>query len=382
MENRIYLDHAATSPIHPEVIQTMLGAITNTYGNPSSIHYAGREARKALDEARQTIAKSIQAEEKEIIFTSGGTEGDNLALIGTALAHKENGKHIITSQIEHHAVLKTCEYLETQGFEVTYLPVDEHGIVSSESVQKALRPDTILVSIMYGNNEIGTIQPIAEIGAVLLDHQAVFHTDAVQAYGLLNINVTELGVDLLTTSSHKINGPRGVGFLYVKNGTRLAYQMHGGEQERKRRAGTENLAGICGFSAASTIMTNERELKNEEYVSFKKRMAEIWRAAGLDFEVNGLEANTLPHVFSVRFPGVSIEQLLMNLDMEGIAVSSGSACTAGTVDPSHVLVALFGENHPAIQETVRISFGLGNHLEEIETAATKVNEVVARLMKI
>ncbi|HDI0340565.1 TPA: cysteine desulfurase [Listeria innocua] len=382
MENRIYLDHAATSPIHPEVIQTMLGAITNTYGNPSSIHYAGREARKALDEARQTIAKSIQAEEKEIIFTSGGTEGDNLALIGTALAHKENGKHIITSQIEHHAVLKTCEYLETQGFEVTYLPVDEHGIVSSKSVQKALRPDTILVSIMYGNNEIGTIQPIAEIGAVLLDHQAVFHTDAVQAYGLLNINVTELGVDLLTTSSHKINGPRGVGFLYVKNGTRLAYQMHGGEQERKRRAGTENLAGICGFSAASTIMTNERELKNEEYVSFKKRMAEIWRAAGLDFEVNGLEANTLPHVFSVRFPGVSIEQLLMNLDMEGIAVSSGSACTAGTVDPSHVLVALFGENHPAIQETVRISFGLGNHLEEIETAATKVNEVVARLMKI
>ncbi|EAD5711209.1 cysteine desulfurase [Listeria innocua] len=381
MENRIYLDHAATSPIHPEVIQTMLGAITNTYGNPSSIHYAGREARKALDEARHTIAQSIQAEEKEIIFTSGGTEGDNLALIGTALAHKENGKHIITSQIEHHAVLKTCEYLETQGFEVTYLPVDEHGIVSSESVQKALRPDTILVSIMYGNNEIGTIQPIAEIGAVLLDHQAVFHTDAVQAYGLLNINVIELGVDLLTTSSHKINGPRGVGFLYVKNGTRLAYQMHGGEQERKRRAGTENLAGICGFSAASTIMTNERELKNEEYVSFKKRMAEIWRAAGLDFEVNGLEANTLPHVFSVRFPGVSIEQLLMNLDMEGIAVSSGSACTAGTVDPSHVLVALFGENHPAIQETVRISFGLGNHLEEIEAAATKVSEVVARLMK-
>ncbi|HFU6470399.1 TPA: cysteine desulfurase family protein [Listeria monocytogenes] len=382
MENRIYLDHAATSPIHPEVIQTMLGAITNTYGNPSSIHYAGREARKALDEARHTIADSIHAIEKEIIFTSGGTEGDNLAIIGAALAQQESGKHIITSQIEHHAVLKTCEYLETQGFEVTYLPVDEHGIVSIESLQEALRPDTILVSIMYGNNEIGTIQPIAEIGAVLRNHQAIFHTDAVQAYGLLNINVTELGVDLLTTSSHKINGPRGVGFLYVKNGTRLIYQMHGGEQERKRRAGTENLAGICGFSAASFIMMNERELKNEEYISFKKRMAEIWRSADLDFEVNGLEANTLPHVFSVRFPGVSIEQLLMNLDMDGIAVSSGSACTAGTVDPSHVLVALFGENHPAIQETVRISFGLGNHLEEVEMAATKISEVVTRLMKI
>ncbi|ELL0236245.1 cysteine desulfurase [Listeria monocytogenes] len=382
MENRIYLDHAATSPIHPEVIQTMLGAITNTYGNPSSIHYAGREARKALDEARHTIADSIHAIEKEIIFTSGGTEGDNLAIIGAALAQQESGKHIITSQIEHHAVLKTCEYLETQGFEVTYLPVDEHGIVSIESLQEALRPDTILVSIMYGNNEIGTIQPIAEIGAVLRNHQAIFHTDAVQAYGLLNINVTELGVDLLTTSSHKINGPRGVGFLYVKNGTRLIYQMHGGEQERKRRAGTENLAGICGFSVASSIMMNERELKNEEYISFKKRMAEIWRSADLDFEVNGLEANTLPHVFSVRFPGVSIEQLLMNLDMDGIAVSSGSACTAGTVDPSHVLVALFGENHPAIQETVRISFGLGNHLEEVEMAATKISEVVTRLMKI
>lgn len=382
MENRIYLDHAATSPIHPEVVQTMLGAITNTYGNPSSIHYAGREARKALDMARENIARSIHAEEKEVIFTSGGTEGDNLALIGAAMANKEKGKHIITTEIEHHAVLKTCAYLETQGFEITYLPVDKHGIVSLESLAAQLRPDTIVVSIMYGNNEIGSIQPLADIGALLQDHQALFHTDAVQAYGLLNINVTELGVDLLTASSHKINGPRGVGFLYVKNGTRLTYQMHGGEQERKRRAGTENLAGICGFSAASTIISNERESKKEEYISFKKRMAEIWREAGLDFEVNGLEAATLPHVFSVRFPGISIEQLLMNLDMDGIAVSSGSACTAGTVDPSHVLVALFGEGHPGVQETVRISFGLGNHLEEIEIAATKISEVVRRLMKI
>ncbi|MBF2599537.1 cysteine desulfurase [Listeria seeligeri] len=382
MENRIYLDHAATSPIHPEVVQTMLGAITNTYGNPSSIHYAGREARKALDMARENIARSIHAEEKEVIFTSGGTEGDNLALIGAAMANKEKGKHIITTEIEHHAVLKTCAYLETQGFEITYLPVDKHGVVSLESLASQLRPDTIVVSIMYGNNEIGSIQPLADIGALLQDHQALFHTDAVQAYGLLNINVTELGVDLLTASSHKINGPRGVGFLYVKNGTRLTYQMHGGEQERKRRAGTENLAGICGFSVASTIISNERESKKEEYISFKKRMAEIWREAGLDFEVNGLETATLPHVFSVRFPGISIEQLLMNLDMDGIAVSSGSACTAGTVDPSHVLVALFGEGHPGVQETVRISFGLGNHLEEIEIAATKISEVVRRLMKI
>ncbi|WP_271003975.1 cysteine desulfurase family protein [Listeria seeligeri] len=382
MENRIYLDHAATSPIHPEVVQTMLGAVTNTYGNPSSIHYAGREARKALDMARENIARIIHAEEKEVIFTSGGTEGDNLALIGAAMANKEKGKHIITTEIEHHAVLKTCAYLETQGFEINYLPVDKHGVVSLESLAAQLRPDTIVVSIMYGNNEIGSIQPLAEIGALLQDHQALFHTDAVQAYGLLNINVTELGVDLLTASSHKINGPRGVGFLYVKNGTRLTYQMHGGEQERKRRAGTENLAGICGFSAAATIISNERESKKEEYISFKKRMAEIWREAGLDFEVNGLEAATLPHVFSVRFPGISIEQLLMNLDMDGIAVSSGSACTAGTVDPSHVLVALFGEGHPGVQETVRISFGLGNHLEEIEIAATMISEVVTRLMKI
>ncbi|EFI83596.1 aminotransferase, class V [Listeria grayi DSM 20601] len=381
VEKRIYLDHAATSPIHPEVVQAMLGAISGSYGNPSSIHFAGREARKVLDECRAEIAASIHADEKEIIFTSGGTESDNTAVIGAAYANQEKGRHIITSTIEHHAVLRACEFLETKGFEVTYLPINSEGVIELQELKTALREDTILVSIMYGNNEIGTIQPISEIGELLSEHQAVFHTDAVQAYGLAEIDVKAMGIDLLSTSSHKINGPRGIGFLYCKNGVRLEYPFHGGEQERKRRAGTENLAGIAGMNAAQKIIHKERAAKTEDYLFFKQRMAEFWRENGIDFSVNGASASTLPHVFSVRFPDVSIEQLLMNLDMEGIAVSSGSACTAGTVDPSHVLVALYGEEHPGIQETVRFSFGLGNSLEEVEYAAEKVVGIVKRLKK-
>ncbi len=381
LENTIYLDHAATSPTHPEVIQAMLGCFTHHYGNPSSIHFAGRDARLVLDQARSAIAAEIGAQEKEIIFTSGGTEGDNTAVIGGALAKQAAGNHIITTAIEHHAVLHSAEYLEKLGFDVTYLPVDENGLIRLEDVEAALRPDTILVSVMYGNNEIGSIQPIAEIGALLKDHPALFHTDAVQAFGLVPLDVRELGVDLLTTSAHKINGPRGVGFLYVKNGTTLIYPFHGGEQERKRRAGTENLPGIAGFAEAVTLMVQDREKKVSDYLEFKQELVRIFTEAGLTFAVNGDASKTLPHLFSVRFPGVSIEQLLMNLDMEGIAVSSGSACTAGTVDPSHVLVALFGEEHPAIQETVRISFGLGNTFEEIEQAGEKIVEIVTRLKK-
>lgn len=381
VKKRIYLDHAATSPIHPEVVQTMLGAISNNYGNPSSIHYAGREARKVLDECRAEIAASIGADEKEIIFTSGGTEGDNTAIIGAAYANKTKGKHIITSSIEHHAVLRSCEFLETKGFEVTYLPVNEDGEVPLSELKAALRDDTILVSIMFGNNEIGTMQPISEIGAILADHGAIFHTDAVQAYGLAKIDVKAMGIDLLTTSSHKINGPRGVGFLFCRAGIRVEFPFHGGEQERKRRAGTENIAGIAGMNAAQKIIHKNRERKITDYQLFKNQMIEIWRENGIDYHVNAASAATLPHVFSVRFPGVSIEQLLMNLDMEGIAVSSGSACTAGTVDPSHVLVAIYGEGHPGIQETVRFSFGLGNTLEEVEYAALQVSLITERLKK-
>ncbi|WP_163652960.1 cysteine desulfurase family protein [Listeria sp. PSOL-1] len=381
MENRIYLDHAATSPIHPEVIQEMLGCITNSYGNPSSIHSAGRSARKTLDSAREKLAELIHADEKEIVFTSGGTEGDNTAVIGTALKKADQGKHIITTQIEHPAVLKSCAYLETKGFEVTYLAVDDHGVIRLDEFKKALREDTILVSVMYGNNEVGSIQPIAEIGSLLEQHSATFHTDAVQAFGLIQIDVKQLGVDLLTTSSHKINGPRGVGLLYVKDGTELEFPFHGGEQERKRRPGTENLAGICGFKKAAEIMTLERLEKIDDYNEYKKCMIQKFEDAGLNFEINGALKTTLPHIFSIRFHGVSVEQLLMNLDMEGIFVSSGSACTAGTVDPSHVLTALFGENAPAVKETVRISFGLGNTFDEIEEVAEKMITIVKRLAK-
>ncbi|MBC1650169.1 cysteine desulfurase [Listeria booriae] len=378
---RVYLDHAATSPIHPEVVQAMLASFTNNYGNPSSIHYAGREARKSLDEARTTVAQSIQADEREIVFTSGGTEGDNIALIGAALANKERGTHIITTAIEHPAVLETCKYLETQGFTVTYLPVDGDGVISLADFDAALTDETVLVSVMYGNNEIGSVQPIREIGARLADHQALFHTDAVQAFGMFDMDVTHLGVDLLTVTAHKINGPRGIGFLYVKNGVNLVYPFHGGEQERKRRAGTENLPGICGLAEAVRIAQESRKQKRSDFTEYKQVFVDTFEEAGIAFEVNGKLEKSLPQVMNVRFPGVSVEQLLMNLDMEGIAVSSGSACTAGTVDPSHVLVALFGEDHDGVRESIRISFGLGNTYEEMEQVAAEIVKVVERLRK-
>ncbi|MBC2078623.1 cysteine desulfurase [Listeria booriae] len=378
---RVYLDHAATSPIHPEVVQAMLASFTNNYGNPSSIHYAGREARKSLDEARATVAQSIKADEREIVFTSGGTEGDNIALIGAALASKERGTHIITTAIEHPAVLETCKYLETQGFTVTYLPVDGDGVISLADFDAALTDETVLVSVMYGNNEIGSVQPIREIGARLADHQALFHTDAVQAFGMFDMDVTHLGVDLLTVTAHKINGPRGIGFLYVKNGVNLVYPFHGGEQERKRRAGTENLPGICGLAEAVRIAQESRKQKRSDFTEYKQVFVDTFEEAGIAFEVNGKLEKSLPQVMNVRFPGVSVEQLLMNLDMEGIAVSSGSACTAGTVDPSHVLVALFGEDHEGVRESIRISFGLGNTYEEMEQVAAEIVKVVERLRK-
>ncbi|MBC1371072.1 cysteine desulfurase [Listeria booriae] len=378
---RIYLDHAATSPIHPEVVQAMLASFTNNYGNPSSIHYAGREARKSLDEARATVAQSIKADEREIVFTSGGTEGDNIALIGAALANKERGTHIITTAIEHPAVLETCKYLETQGFTVTYLPVDGDGVISLADFDAALTDETVLVSVMYGNNEIGSVQPIREIGARLANHPALFHTDAVQAFGMFDMDVTQLGVDLLTVTAHKINGPRGIGFLYVKNGMNLVYPFHGGEQERKRRAGTENLPGICGLAEAVRIAQESRKQKRSDFMEYKQVFVNTFEEAGIAFEVNGKLEKSLPQVMNVRFPGVSVEQLLMNLDMEGIAVSSGSACTAGTVDPSHVLVALFGEDHDGVRESIRISFGLGNTYEEMEQVAAEIVKVVERLRK-
>ncbi|OZI13138.1 cysteine desulfurase NifS [Bacillaceae bacterium SAS-127] len=378
---RIYLDHAATSPVHPEVIEVMSVQMAEVFGNPSSIHSFGRAARHVVDTARMTIASSIGADFNEIIFTSGGTEADNLAIVGTARAMKEQGRHIITTSIEHHAVLHTCAQLEKEGFEVTYLPVNEYGHVSIEDVKAALRADTILVSIMYGNNEVGSIQPIAEIGELLQDHQAAFHTDAVQTYGLQAIDVNKEQIDLLTTSGHKINGPKGIGFLYAKEGLAVSPTVFGGEQERKRRAGTENVPAIVGLAKAVEIAEASREEKRQQYIGFKQQLLDNLSAHQVDFHLNGSLEQALPHVINLSFPGTDVEAMLVNLDLVGVAASSGSACTAGAIEPSHVLVAMFGKESDRLRNSIRFSFGLGNSSEQIEQTGKAIAQITARLTK-
>ncbi|MEH7236138.1 cysteine desulfurase family protein [Bacillus sp. JJ1562] len=377
----IYLDHAATSPMHPDVMERMLPYMTEVFGNPSSIHYFGRKGRHAVDEARQSIADSIHAKSNEIVFTSGGTEADNLAIMGTAYAMQEKGKHIITSVIEHHAVLHTCEHLEKQGFTVTYLPVNEAGLVSVKDVEAALTSETILVTIMFGNNEVGALQPIKEIGELLQEHQAIFHTDAVQAYGLVDIDVNQYKIDFLSVSAHKINGPKGTGFLYMREGQKVAPLLFGGEQEKKRRAGTENVAGIIGLQAAAQLAKQTMSQKNALYQEFKQTFISVLKDQEIDFEVNGDVSKSLPHVLNIYFPGTNVESMLVNLDLAGIAVSSGSACTAGSIDPSHVLVAMFGKDSDRIASSIRFSFGLGNTIENIKTAALETAKIVTRLTK-
>lgn len=377
----IYLDHAATTPMHPEVIVTMTEAMKDIYGNASSIHQAGRASRKALDEARIVLAKSIGAHPNEIILTSGGTEADNMAIFGVAKARANFGKHIITSSVEHHAVLHACERLEKEGYEVTYLPVNAQGEVNVADVQAALREDTILVTIMYGNNEVGTIQPIQAIGEVLADHAALFHTDAVQAYGLEAIDVQALGVDFLSVSSHKINGPKGIGFLYAKAKQPIANLLVGGSQEKKRRAGTENIPGVIGFAKAVAVAEQTREVKREQFEGYKQQLLTAFEQAGIAFTVNGSLEKSLPHVLNISFTGTDVESFLVNLDMAGVLVSSGSACTAGALDPSHVLVAMYGEGAPQLRSSIRFSFGLTTTEEEIAEAAKRTIAIVQRLVK-
>ncbi len=375
----IYLDHAATSPMHPDVVESMLPYMTEVFGNPSSIHYFGRKGRHAVDEARQSIADSIHGKPNEIIFTSGGTEADNLAIMGTAIKMQGKGKHIITSAIEHHAVLHTCENLEKQGFTVTYLPVNEVGLVSVKDVEAALTPETILVTIMFGNNEVGSLQPIKEIGELLQEHQAIFHTDAVQAYGLVDIDVNQYKIDFLSVSAHKINGPKGTGFLYMREGKKVTPLLFGGEQEKKRRAGTENVAGIIGLQAAAQLAKQTMTQKNTLYQEFKQTFISILKEQDIPFEVNGDLSKSLPHVLNIYFPGTNVESMLVNLDLAGIAVSSGSACTAGSIEPSHVLVAMFGKDSDRIASSIRFSFGLGNTSEDVKTAALETANIVKRL---
>lgn len=379
--DRVYLDHAATSPMHPDVACKMLPYMTEIFGNPSSIHHYGRQSRHALDEARQSISHSIGAKPTEIIFTSGGTEADNLALIGVALANREKGNHIITTVIEHHAVLHTCEFLEAEGFEVTYLPVDENGLVSIKDIEEALTTETIIVSIMYGNNEVGVVQPIKEIGELIKDHQAVLHTDAVQAFGLIPIQVNELGVDLLSVSGHKINGPKGTGFLYAREGIKITPNLYGGEQERKRRAGTENVAGIIGLAHAVHLSKQNLQERRADYLKFQEIFTGTLNQHKIVFNINGKSVESLPHIINLSFPKTNVESMLVNLDLAGVSASSGSACTAGSIDPSHVLVAMFGRNSDRVKSSIRFSFGLGNTEEQVRKAAEETVKVVKRLTK-
>ncbi len=376
----IYFDHAATTPMRQEVIDAMIPVFQDVFGNPSSVHSYGRKARKLLDDARKIVAQSIQANDKDITFTSGGTEADNLALIGSARANQHLGKHIITTKIEHHAVLHSAEQLEAAGFEVTYLPVDETGFVSIDDLKAELRDDTILVSVMYVNNETGMIQPIAEIGALLADHQAMLHTDAVQAFGMIPIDVNALNVDLLTVSSHKISGPKGIGALYAKEKISLHALQHGGEQERKRRPGTENTAAVHGFAKAVELMQEDQKERLTAYRQYKQLFLRTLKESGIEFNQNGGRIN-VPSIINVSFPGTNVEQLLTNFDLSGVAASSGSACTAGSVEPSHVLSAMYGEGDERTVNSVRFSFGLANNGENVQEGAHKVAQIVQRLTK-
>jgi len=377
-----YLDHAATTPMHPAVIEEMTKVMKETFGNPSSIHQYGRSGQAKLENARQIIADSLQVKPHEIIFNSGGTESDNTALIETALAKRAQGKHIITTAVEHPAVLNTAKYLEKIGFEVTYLPVDKKGQLAVETVKKALREDTILVSIMMANNETGNLFPITEIGELLKNHPAVFHTDAVQAYGKIAVYPNELQVDLLSTSAHKFNGPKGIGFLYKRDDVSLPVFLHGGEQEEKQRAGTQNLPAICAMAKAIELLPSEvQESQQTKYYEFSSRLFDALSAQGVEYKLNGDSKNKLSHVLNLQFPGVSNNLLLMHLDLKGFAISTGSACTAGNVEPSHVLEAMHGKNSTAINESVRISFGYGNTQEEVDQFAQTIADTVKRLKK-
>ena len=377
----IYFDHAATTPVKREVLEAMLPYFEEKYGNPSSVYSIGRASKKAIEEARESVAGIIGAEPREIYFTGSGTEADNWAIKGAAYANMKKGKHIITTSIEHHAVLHTCQYLESDGFEVTYLPVDEYGLVSPEQLEAAIRPDTILISVMYANNEIGTIQPIAEIGRIAKEKGIVFHTDAVQAMGNIRIDVSKLNVDMLSMSSHKFYGPKGVGALYVRKGTKLTSFIHGGAQERGRRASTENVPAIVGLAKALELADKNMDRHNEKLIALRDRtIREIEK--NIPFvRLNGHREMRLPGNVNFSFDFIEGESLLLMLDLKGIAASSGSACTSGSLDPSHVLLAI-GLSHETAHGSLRITFGDGNTDEEVDYLMEVLPEIVQRLREM
>lgn len=375
------MDNAATTPMTPAVIDEMTTQMKESWGNASTGYSYGREAKLVLENSRHVLAQSINADDNEIVLTSGGTEGDNTAIIQTAMTRQNLGKHIITTAIEHEAVLKPLHYLEEQGFEVTYLPVDENGNISLDEFKAALRDDTILVTIMSGNNEVGSRMPIHEIGEILKDHEAWFHTDAVQTYGLLPIDVKRDHIDLLSTSAHKLNGPKMMGFLYRRDGINFPSYLKGGDQETKRRAGTENVPAVAAFAKAVTIDSpEEKQARRERFYHFKQKIVQGLTENGIDFAVNGeIKPDNLNQILNIWFKGISTYIMQTDLDLAGIAVSGGSACTAGSIEPSHVLTAMFGADSPRISESIRISFGALNTEEDVDKLIEAIVKIVNQL---
>lgn len=381
MEKMIYLDNAATTKTRPEVVEAMLPYFTEFYGNPSSVYTFSAKSKEAVTKAREIIADSLGVKSNEIYFTAGGSEADNWALVAAAEAYEAKGKHIITSKIEHHAILHTCEYLEKRGYEVTYLDVDENGVVKLDELKKAIRPDTILISIMFANNEIGTIEPIKEIGAIAKEHGILFHTDAVQAYGHVPISADEYNIDMLSASGHKINGPKGIGFLYIRKGVKIRSFIHGGAQERRRRAGTENVPGIVGFGKAVQLAMDEMEERTKKEVEMREYLMEKVLREVPFTRINGSRTSRLPNNINFAFQFIEGESLLIKLDMAGICGSSGSACTSGSLDPSHVLLAI-GLPHGIAHGSLRLTLSEENTMEEMDITADKIKEIVAYLREL
>ncbi|MBR4139569.1 MAG: cysteine desulfurase NifS [Lachnospiraceae bacterium] len=378
MKKMIYLDNAATTKTAPEVVEAMLPYFTEFYGNASSVYGFAGNSKEAMAKARETIAASLGAKTNEIYFTAGGSEADNWALKATAEAYKAKGNHIITTKIEHHAILHTAEWLEKNGFEVTYLNVDENGVVKLDELKKAIRPETILISVMFANNEIGTIQPVKEIGEIAKEHGILFHTDAVQAFGQVPINVDELNIDMLSSSGHKLNGPKGIGFLYIRKGVKMRSFVHGGAQERKRRAGTENIPAIVGYGAAVERAMRTMKERTEKEMELRDYLIDRVLKEVPYTRLNGHRTDRLPNNANFSFQFIEGESLLIMLDMEGICGSSGSACTSGSLDPSHVLLAI-GLPHEIAHGSLRLTLSDETTKEDIDYVVEKVKEIVARL---
>ncbi len=375
---RIYLDYAATTPTHPEVVKAMLPYFTDTFGNPSSIHSYGQEAKGAIEEARVKVANLINARDEEIVFTSGGTEADNLALKGVAFANENKGNHIITSSIEHHAVIEPCKFLERSGFSVTYLAVDGHGQIDPDDVRKAITDKTIIISVMYANNEVGTIEPITEIGKIAKEAGIYFHTDAVQAVGHIPVDVNELGVDLLSMSAHKLYGPRGVGALYIRKGTKLVAFMHGGEQERRRRASTENVPGIVGFGKAAELAQQEMSEEAERLTYLRDQLIKDLLEQIDHTRLNGHPIMRLPNNVNVSVEYIEGESMVLNLDLDGICVSTGSACSSASLEPSHVLLAM-RLPHEQAHGSLRFTLGKWTTEEEIHRVLEVLPRIIVKL---